>query len=226
MLLLKNYCDPNVEAKNGTPLSIAKKEGKSEIVSLLEATEEEFMEKSTYEAFQGTKENLFVREGSFLFKWLVSFWQFWFCLIAAKFQEQNEQDFSQKIQIEKSHWYYGEINRVDAESILEACGTNSFLVRTSSVPGRFALSQFDAKADKFIHFLIVPEPSGGFKIENSDDSNVYPSMDDLIFRSPILKGFQAAGIGKTGTQFFNTNSQVQFSTRDLADLSVLNKWNM
>lgn len=67
LLLLKNYCDPNVKAeKQGTPLEIAKREGKVEIVKLLEATEEEIMEKSTYEAFQGTKENLFVREGIYL----------------------------------------------------------------------------------------------------------------------------------------------------------------
>ena len=48
-------------------------------------------------------------------------------------------------------WYFGTINRSEAEALLHQSGKNSLLVRNSSVPGCFALSIFfqDTRKVKF-----------------------------------------------------------------------------
>jgi hypothetical protein len=50
--------------------------------------------------------------------------------------------------------------RVEAESLLlkEAKGKSVQLVRPSSVPNSYALSQYNAQTHSFIHMLITPVP--------------------------------------------------------------------
>lgn len=99
-------------------------------------------------------------------------------------------------------FYFGELNRTEAESILGNCGQNVLLIRASSIPGCFALSKYQHSSgvhiylpiqisltfvdQRFGHLLIVPVETGGFMLENSEDTRIYNSVADLVYNSAGL----------------------------------------
>eukprot|EP01119_Soliformovum_irregulare_P006204 TRINITY_DN1800_c0_g3_i1.p1 TRINITY_DN1800_c0_g3~~TRINITY_DN1800_c0_g3_i1.p1 ORF type:complete len:1273 (-),score=487.08 TRINITY_DN1800_c0_g3_i1:23-3841(-) len=91
-------------------------------------------------------------------------------------------------------WYYEDINRADTERLLSSSGQNALLIRTSSVPGNFALSRYDASSETFSHQLIAQAP-GGFRIEDSpNDNSIYPSIQAVVSTSPDCSGFIPMGL--------------------------------
>lgn len=61
-------------------------------------------------------------------------------------------------------WYFGAIDRKEAERVLLKCTVDSFLVRKSSIKGSYALSMYDAKKRTVTHTLIEPR-DGGFAFQ-------------------------------------------------------------
>jgi len=88
-------------------------------------------------------------------------------------------------------WYYGSIIRQEAEALLAKCPENVFLVRTSSIPGYYALSCFNASTKAIIHYAVVPV-LGGYCIQGLDDK-VYQTLSDLIAKSQVVAGYKPVG---------------------------------
>jgi len=89
--------------------------------------------------------------------------------------------------LSKMDWYYGNIDRTEAERVLFACTTDSFLVRKSnSVKDAFALSLYNRKKQTVNHTLIEPRNNGGYAFQ--DSQKVYTSVLDLITKSPECSG--------------------------------------
>lgn len=84
-------------------------------------------------------------------------------------------------------WYYGAIDRKEGERILFRCTEDSFLVRKSSIKDAFALSLYNHKKQTVTHTLIEPR-NGGYALQ--DTNRVYPTMIDLITKSPECKGLK------------------------------------
>lgn len=82
--------------------------------------------------------------------------------------------------------------RENAENILVQCGSNAFLIRTSSIQNCFSLSKIIAKEQAFIHYLIMKIPEG-FIIQSSSDTNIYNSISELIQNSKELIDYPPAG---------------------------------
>lgn len=90
-------------------------------------------------------------------------------------------------------WYYGDIARQETETLLASWNQSTFLVRTSSVANYYALSRYDRATATFSHQLIAPV-EGGYKIEECPyDLNTYPSVGDLVQRSPECTSFVPVG---------------------------------
>jgi len=92
----------------------------------------------------------------------------------------------------KDDYFFGNLSRTDAEAMLLSSKARVFLLRTSSTPACFALSKFDYTSQTLLHLLVVPVGSGGYKITDVPDSTVYPTLDDLVNKSPMISGFDAA----------------------------------
>jgi len=78
-------------------------------------------------------------------------------------------------------WYYGTVDRQEAENILYKCVQDTFLVRKSSVKDSFALSVYNHKKQTVTHTLIEPR-QGGYAFQ--DTAKIYPTMVDLVTKSP------------------------------------------
>jgi hypothetical protein len=89
----------------------------------------------------------------------------------------------------KEDYYFGNLSRADAETMLLHSKSKVFLVRASSNPGCYALSKFDYTAQTLLHLLVVPVGSGGYKITECPDTNIYQTLDDLVNNSPIIAGY-------------------------------------
>lgn len=101
-----------------------------------------------------------------------------------------------KKQMPREMWYYEDINRADAEKLLISCKANVFLVRNSSMFGKFALSKFNFKERTMLHQLITPISTYEgtyYFIEESTDKNIYKTVDDLISNTPECFAFDAIG---------------------------------
>lgn len=44
------------------------------------------------------------------------------------------------------------------------------------------------QALELTHFLVYPRNSGGFSIQDCDDTNTYANLNELITKSPVVKG--------------------------------------
>ena len=101
---------------------------------------------------------------------------------------------SKSVLKDSKEWYYGSINRLESEGILDKCPENSFLVRTSSVPGCYALSRCTVSTKVFIHYVITPV-TDGYSVQNAcpPDSTVYQTLGDLVANTPVLTGYTPAG---------------------------------
>jgi len=110
----------------------------------------------------------------------------------------RESEFSQNIVEENSYaeanWYYGDIQRKDAERLLISCNQNSFMVRNSSVQGCYALSLFSYQKRTMLHLLVQPaKATTGYQIQDSEDNHVYTSLVDILKNSPVVKGYEMCG---------------------------------
>jgi len=96
--------------------------------------------------------------------------------------------------IESNDWYYN-TSRENAENILKSCKqANVFLVRPSSVPGKYTISRYQPFAQKevMVHLLVNSKP---WQIENAEgDRAVYSSLDELLSKTPVLETFKSAGL--------------------------------
>lgn len=93
-------------------------------------------------------------------------------------------------------------NKKNLEQLLYAAGPNTFLVRRSSQPGCYALSIH--MQDSFIHWILAPNGTNYFIQNCNEDKNEYPSMIDLVAKTPILSGYYASGSGIKRDELFNT----------------------
>jgi len=99
----------------------------------------------------------------------------------------TDSNWAQAFDLNKVDWYYGAIDRTEAERVLKGCAEDSFLVRKSSIPGSFALSMWEVKPKQLTHTLIEPR-QGGFGFQ--DNPKVYSSLVDMITTSPETKGLK------------------------------------
>ena len=91
--------------------------------------------------------------------------------------------------------YFGEIGRKTAEGILFGLGFDGFLIRYSPNVTSFTLSKYECKQNKFTHIIIKKVPNG-YRLENSFDTHLYPTLKDLVIGSNEFKGFKPAGRNK------------------------------
>jgi len=96
--------------------------------------------------------------------------------------------------LEETSYYFGNIDRKQAEEYLTNYGGTCFLIRDSSVKGAYAVSYLN-KAKTFNHTLIFVV-NGGFKLQDSND--VHPTAIELISKDPELSGFIPADKAKKG----------------------------
>jgi len=94
--------------------------------------------------------------------------------------------------LKRDDYFFGNLSRTDAEAMLLSSKSKVFLIRPSSTPACFALSKFDYSTQTLLHLLVVPVASGGYKISDVPDPNVYITLDDLVNKSPMIAGFNAA----------------------------------
>lgn len=99
-------------------------------------------------------------------------------------------------------WYKGGISRTEAEILLSKSGINHFLVRTSSVQGRYALSIYrvaDFVQSILLSFLyyytyIIASAVEGYSLQDcAVDQQVYKSIQQLVETSPLLNNFMPIG---------------------------------
>jgi len=96
---------------------------------------------------------------------------------------KSKESWSQSLDLSKMPWYYGGIDRQEAERILNNCKQNSFLVRKSSIKDSYALSLFNWRNRTIAHTLIVPRNGGyGFK----DSLETYPTLIELVNNSSSI----------------------------------------
>jgi len=84
--------------------------------------------------------------------------------------------------------YHDNLTREQAEQYVSSFGSSCLLLRSSSVRGCVAMTVFNAADSEVIHYLIVPRSAGGFSIQDSEDTTTYPTLNDLLNKSPLLKG--------------------------------------
>jgi len=92
--------------------------------------------------------------------------------------------------------YFFEVDRKVAQTLLESCKRKVYLVRpSSSGKNKYALTRYEhgKSASEAIYNLLIDGSSGRFKLENSPDENVYSSLEELLTKSSVLKGFDPAG---------------------------------
>jgi len=99
----------------------------------------------------------------------------------------KEEPWTEWFDLTKMEWYYGSIDRHEAERILNRCTSDSFVVRKSSVANSFALSLYNHKKQSVTHTLIEPR-DGGYAFQ--DTPRVYKTILDLITKSPECGGLK------------------------------------
>jgi len=51
-----------------------------------------------------------------------------------------------------------------------------------------------------LHLLVTPVSQGGYSLRDCDDVAVYNTLEDIVSKSPMCKGFQMAGKIAPGTK--------------------------
>eukprot|EP00019_Armaparvus_languidus_P009857 CAMPEP_0168580560 /NCGR_PEP_ID=MMETSP0420-20121227/877_1 /TAXON_ID=498008 /ORGANISM="Pessonella sp." /LENGTH=323 /DNA_ID=CAMNT_0008614715 /DNA_START=128 /DNA_END=1095 /DNA_ORIENTATION=- len=90
--------------------------------------------------------------------------------------DENQYDSSLK----KYVWFHDGISKDQANAMLFNMPPGSFIVRPSSLPGRFVLcGMFDKK---LLHILISPvtRPYPGYSIDIAGDNRIYPTIVKLV----------------------------------------------
>jgi len=104
-----------------------------------------------------------------------------------KSHKSESEPWAQWFDLSKMEWYFGAIDRKEAEKILYRCIEDSFVVRKSSVKDSFALSLYSHKKQSVTHTLIEPR-HGGYSFQ--DSTRTYPTILDLITKSPECGGLR------------------------------------
>lgn len=102
--------------------------------------------------------------------------------------------------LSKKDWFFGNIDRVQAEKILTAYWEDAFIVRSSSQKDHYAISLCKKEDRRPLHLLIrrIPDPSTGDPIyELQDAQGRYPTLEDLIHNCPQLSRFKAIKLQDT-----------------------------
>eukprot|EP01114_Cavostelium_apophysatum_P008679 TRINITY_DN2136_c0_g1_i1.p1 TRINITY_DN2136_c0_g1~~TRINITY_DN2136_c0_g1_i1.p1 ORF type:complete len:688 (-),score=180.13 TRINITY_DN2136_c0_g1_i1:35-2098(-) len=122
--------------------------------------------------------------------------------LAMKLQKEEDEEFQRNNQskreqtkrysddLKSKDWYFGRIDREEAEAILLRSKCDSFLLRESSVPGSFAVSLFEFKSQKIAHTLIQPLDYGTRYYQLQQSPRMFATLEELIDRSPELQGYQ------------------------------------
>eukprot|EP01119_Soliformovum_irregulare_P002844 TRINITY_DN1309_c1_g1_i1.p1 TRINITY_DN1309_c1_g1~~TRINITY_DN1309_c1_g1_i1.p1 ORF type:complete len:1067 (-),score=334.98 TRINITY_DN1309_c1_g1_i1:55-3186(-) len=97
-----------------------------------------------------------------------------------------------RIRQNKALWFFESMDRVTAQDSLKSTGNPSFLIRTSSVPGCYALSKW-SPIDGFIHHIVARNNSHRWFIEDAPDSFDYETLEELVLNSQVLRGFTPVG---------------------------------
>eukprot|EP01116_Phalansterium_solitarium_P023535 TRINITY_DN8291_c0_g1_i1.p1 TRINITY_DN8291_c0_g1~~TRINITY_DN8291_c0_g1_i1.p1 ORF type:complete len:850 (+),score=229.02 TRINITY_DN8291_c0_g1_i1:181-2730(+) len=127
-------------------------------------------------------------------------------------------------------YYFGELDRPDAEQILEAAGSDCFLLRNSSKPGCIALSKYAVKTKTHNHIIILIQKASTdtvrYALENSIDTRTYDSLEELITKTPELKGHKPvamepptpppSGAPAAGTEYQSLMHQNGWTTQEPA----------
>jgi hypothetical protein len=97
----------------------------------------------------------------------------------------EEESWAEWFNLSRMEWYFGDIDRKEAEKILFRCAHDSFLVRKSSVKDAFAVSLYNHKKQTVVHSLIEKRTTGwAFQ----DTYRIYPTLVEVISDSPECKG--------------------------------------
>jgi len=93
--------------------------------------------------------------------------------------------------VSKLPYYYGTLERSVAEQMVTAYAKDCLMLRASSVKDCFALTVCSKTNQHIMHLLVYPRSSGGYSIQDCEDTNTYGSLSELISKSPICAGFAA-----------------------------------
>jgi hypothetical protein len=93
-----------------------------------------------------------------------------------------------KLDPSKLPFFYGNLDRSSAEHMVSTYGRDCLMLRASSVKDCFALTTFSKAQQTIMHYLVYPRSNGGFSIQDSEDTNTYPSLTELVAKSPVCAG--------------------------------------
>ncbi|PRP87985.1 hypothetical protein PROFUN_02722 [Planoprotostelium fungivorum] len=103
-------------------------------------------------------------------------------------EDEEQVDWSQWFNLSRMDWYFGAMEREEAEKILRNCSHDSFLVRKSSIRDSYAVSFFSLNKRAISHTLIEPT-HGGYKFK--DGQQIYPTLIELIQNAQETKNLRA-----------------------------------
>jgi len=83
--------------------------------------------------------------------------------------------------MENMGWYFGKIDRKQAEEILQNGGVGHYIARESSQKGSYAISYWHKELG-INHTLIIPSGDGGYRFQ--DENEVCPSVMTLVRNCP------------------------------------------
>jgi len=83
--------------------------------------------------------------------------------------------------MESMGWYFGKIDRKQAEEILQKGGVGHYIARESSQKGSYAISYWHKELG-INHTLIIPSGDGGYRFQ--DENEVCPSVMTLVRNCP------------------------------------------
>jgi ankyrin repeat protein len=106
-------------------------------------------------------------------------------------------DIHSDANLEGMAWWFGDVTREAAEDLLLSLDRDTFLVRSSSRPGCYACSLYDAATGQIDHTLVVRTGTGGFKFakKSAAAAQEYGSLVELILSSPLLSAYAAPDPG-------------------------------
>lgn len=140
--------------------------------------------------------------------------------IEEKTLEQEDSLQNKNIQkLEDMNWYFGDLGRPAAETILEKFQKDCFLVRNSSKPNHYALSLYSFRLQKVSHTLIVPLELEVPYYQLQDVPNLYTSVPDLVNRCPLLKNYYP--VDRNGVQTVPISLSRASSSTNLNQHSIL-----
>jgi hypothetical protein len=83
-------------------------------------------------------------------------------------------------------WFYGNISKEEATSLVAGVSADCFLVRFSSQPGSFALTLKlkNINNGQPIHYRIEPKPDGTWVL---GENRIFPCLEAIVYDNDMLK---------------------------------------